>query len=601
MKSRLIIVVVLLGAWAGLITARLYQLQVTEHDRYRGIAERQQRDDLTIDPPRGTIYDARGRELAVSVIVDSAFVDPSQVSDPEALVRRLGEVPEIDSGAAAAALGRSGRFAWVGRKLDPGVSTALRELDVADLHFLQESRRCYPMGRLAGQVLGFVGLDPHGLEGLEARFEPQLAGDAGERTVLRDALRGTVRVPGMSFSEAKPGLDLHLTIDASIQYIVERELRAAIERHQAASGSVVILDPRTGAVLAMASAPDFDPNAFNQAGKERWRNRVVTDAYEPGSTFKVITAAAALEANLVDPSDVFDCENGGISVKGKWINDHKSFGELTVREVMANSSNVGAIKLGLMAGDRALYDQIVKFGLGQPTGIDLPGESSGIVRPLERWGKRDGAYISFGQGISVTSLQLAGVFAAIANGGYLYQPYVVTGVGRDGEVEPLVERPVLLGRPVDPATALTLERMLEAVVEEGTGKAAAVPGYRVAGKTGTAQIAVAGGYAPNSFIASFAGFVPARDPALVGVVRIDEPRGAYHGGDVAAPIFGAIAEQVLVYLGVPPDRDTPSFWPRQPVPELVARADADAVDGEDEEMPGEPEGGERQREVAAGE
>ncbi len=568
MKSRLIIVLVLLGAWAGLITARLYQLQVAEHDRYREIAERQQRDDLTIEPPRGSILDARGRELAVSVTVDSAFVDPSGVDDPEGLAARLSKVPGIDGRALTQALGRARHFAWVGRKLDPKVAAALRELGEPGLHFLHESRRCYPMGRLAGSVLGFVGLDPHGLEGLEARFERQLAGNAVERTVLRDALAGTVLVPAMSFSEAKPGLDLHLTIDASIQHIAERELRAAVARHRAASGSVVILDPWSGAVLAMASAPDFDPNAFHRAGSEQWRNRVVSDAFEPGSTFKVITAAAALEANLVDPSDVFDCENGGMNVKGKWINDHKPFGDLSLREVIALSSNVGAIKLGLMVGDDALYEQIRAFGLGRPTGIDLPGESSGIVHPVERWGRRDCAYISFGQGVSLTSLQLAGVFAAIANGGHLYQPYVVAGLATNGRVEPLVERPVLQGRPIDAATALTLERMLEAVVEEGTGKAAAVPGYRVAGKTGTAQMAVEGGYAANRFIASFAGFVPARNPALVAVVRIDEPRGAYHGGDVAAPVFSAIAEQVLVYLGVPPDREAPALWPGEIVAEL---------------------------------
>ncbi len=588
MKSRLIIVLVLLGAWAGLITARLYQLQVAEHDRYRKIAELQQRDELTIEPPRGSILDARRRELAVSVAVDSAFVDPSQVEDPQSLAARLAQVPGLDGSAVAQALKRTSHFAWVGRKLDPKVSAALRGLGERDLHFLRESRRCYPMGRLAGPVLGFVGLDPQGLEGLEARFERQLAGNAAERTVLRDALAGTMLVPGMSFSEAKPGLDLHLTIDASIQHIAERELRAAVARHRAASGSVVILDPWSGAVLAMASAPDFDPNAFNRAGNEQWRNRVVTDAFEPGSTFKVITAAAALEANLVDPSDVFDCENGGIAVKGKWINDHKPFGELTLREVIAKSSNVGAIKLGLMVGDEALYEQIQAFRLGRPTGIDLPGESSGIVHPVEQWGTRDCAYISFGQGVSMTSLQLAGVFAAIANGGHLYQPYVVAGLGANGRVEPLVERPVLLGRPIDPATALTLERMLETVVEEGTGKAAAVPGYRVAGKTGTAQVAAAGGYAPNRFIASFAGFVPARDPALVAVVRIDEPRGAYHGGDVAAPVFGAIAEQVLVYLGVPPDREPPALWPGEIVAALEPADPAPGADVAERTAPPPP-------------
>jgi cell division protein FtsI (penicillin-binding protein 3) len=571
-KSRIIIVVLVLGLWSGLIAARLYQLQIAEHERYREIAADQQLDELTVTPPRGAILDVRGRELAVSVTVDSAYIDPGMVEDPRALIETLREYPELDARAAQQGFDKKRRFTWVGRKLDPELTQELRDRDLPDLHFAPESRRCYPMGRLAGPVLGFVGVDPRGLEGLEARFERQLAGNSAERTVLRDALRGTLLFPSMSFSEAEPGLDLHLTIDASIQYIVERELRAAVEKHNAASGSAVFLDPWTGAILAMASVPDFDPNDFGRAPKDNWRNRVVTDVYEPGSTFKVITAAAALEANLVDPSDVFDCENGGIVVAGKRINDHKSFGDLTFREVIANSSNVGAIKLGQLAGDEALYEQIRAFGVGSLTGIDLPGESAGIVHPVESWGKRGGAYISFGQGISMTALQLANVFAAIGNGGYLYQPYIVEGLARDGRLEPMSERPVLLGRPIGPATARSLERLLESVVEEGTGKRAAVPGYRVAGKTGTAQMAVPGGYAPNSFIASFAGFAPARKPALVGVIRIDEPRGQYHGGDVAAPVFSAIAEQALFYLGVPPDRDVPAAWPG----ELLASADPEA-------------------------
>ncbi len=579
MKSRLILVVVVLAAWAGLVTARLYQLQVVEHDRYSEIAEGQQQDELKLEPPRGTIFDARGRELAVSVTVDSAYVDPTRVDQPDRLLSQLQSVAEIDSAAAERAIHRSGRFAWVGRKLAPEVSAELRELETDDLHFLQESRRCYPMGRLAGPVLGFVGLDPHGLEGLEARFESRLAGYAVERTVLRDAQRRTVMMPAMSFSEAEPGLDLHLTIDATIQHIVERELRAAVERHRAKSGSVVVLDPWSGAVLAMASAPDFDPNEFGTSTRDERRNRAVTDAYEPGSTFKVITVAAALEANLVAPTDVFDCEHGSVIVEGKRIRDHKPFGDLTLQEVLALSSNVGTIKVGQMVGDQALYDQIRAFRLGEPTGIDLPGESDGIVNPLATWGKRGGAYISFGQGISMTALQLAGVFGAIANGGSLYQPYVVAGFGRDGAIESPVERPVLLGKPIDPATALTLERMLETVVEDGTATAAGVPGYRVAGKTGTAQIAAEGGYSPDRFIASFAGFAPARDPALVAVVRIDEPRGAYHGGDVAAPVFGAIAEQVLFYLGVPPDRSAPLAWPGERLAEAPPVTDEEGVAG----------------------
>jgi cell division protein FtsI (penicillin-binding protein 3) len=314
----------------------------------------------------------------------------------------------------------------------------------------------------------------------------------------------------------------------------------------------VVLDPRTGAVLAMASLPTFDPNRYREAGEANRRNRAIQDAYEPGSTFKLITAASVLEANLADPADVFDCGRGGVTVYGTRINDHRSFDRLTFREVIAKSSNVGAIRLGLLAGPERLHKAVEHFGFGRLTGIDLPGENAGLARPLKSWQKRSVAYVSFGQEISVTPLQLTLAFAAIANGGFLHRPYVVES-GRE---------PQVIGRPIGDGTARSLERMLEAVVEEGTATQAAVPGYTVAGKTGTAQKAVPGlGYVAGRYVASFVGFVPARDPRLVALIVVDEPRGPlYHGGDVAAGIFASTMRQALLYLAVPPDRREGAPW-----------------------------------------
>jgi cell division protein FtsI (penicillin-binding protein 3) len=420
------------------------------------------------------------------------------------------------------------------------------------------------MRELAAQVLGYVGTDNHGLAGLELIYDELVAGKPGVRTVLRDARRGTVVSPGLSFAEPEPGQDLHLTLDAAVQHIVERELVRAVEERGASRGSAVFLDPATGGVLAMATYPSFDPNHFGDYSKARWRNRTIADVYEPGSTFKVITAAAALESGKVRPEDVFDCEMGGIVLLDRLIRDHKPFGRLTFAEVLAKSSNVGVIKAALLVGDEGMYRTIRGFGFGSPLGIDLPGESSGIVHPLERWGPRDKAYVSFGQGISVTPLQLAAAVAAVANEGTLLRPHVVAWTGRGQVRRARSAQPPVVGHPVSPATARTLKALMEGVVTAGTGRSAGIPGYRVAGKTGTAQIPVAGGYSRSSYLPSFVGFAPADRPRIVGVVAVAEPRGfAYHGGQVAAPVFGAVARQVLLYLGVRPEREPLAAWPGQ--------------------------------------
>ena len=568
MKSRLLTVAGIAALWVVLIAARLYHLQVIQYDHYAGKAERQQQRVVTLHPPRGTIYDARGRELAVSIQVDSAYAVPPEIGNPVEAARKLAAViPDLDPAKLARQLvkDRDREFVWVARKLDPPAAAALRALDLPGLYFLPESKRYYPMRELAAQVLGYVGTDNHGLAGLELLYDERVAGKPGVRTVLRDARRGTVVSPDLSFADPEPGEDLHLTLDAAIQHIVERELAKAVEERGATRGSVIILDPATGAVLAMATYPSFDPNHFEDFPSSRWRNRAIADVYEPGSTFKVITAAAALESGKVRPEDVFDCEMGGIVLRETLIRDHKPFGRLTFAEVLAKSSNVGTIKAALLVGDEGLYRAVTGFGFGRSTGIDLPGESSGIVHPLRKWGPLGKAYVSFGQGISVTPLQLAAAVAAIANEGSLLQPHVVAATGRGEQLRPCHAKPPVVGHPLRPETARTLKIMMEGVVAAGgTGRSAGVAGYRIGGKTGTAQIPVAGGYSRNSYLPSFVGFAPVDQPRIVGVVAVAEPQGfAYHGGQVAAPVFGAVARQLLLYLGVRPERVPLAAWPGQ--------------------------------------
>jgi cell division protein FtsI/penicillin-binding protein 2 len=563
LRSRLRLVALAGVLWVALLALRLYQLQVVSHLRYVRRAHQQQQQVVKLDPPRGTIYDAAGRELAVSVEVDSAYAVPPEIGDRAGAARAIAAAcPTVDAGRLERLLAEDREFVWVARKLDPPVAAALRRLRLPGIHFVSESKRYYPMRGLASQVLGYVGTDNHGLAGLELAYDSVITGKPGLRTVLRDARRGTAVSPDLFFTEPQPGRDLRLTLDATVQHMVERELERAVEQRRARRGSAVFLDPATGAVLAMASFPSFDPNEFERYPASSWRNRTIMDAYEPGSTFKVFTAAAALESGLVHASDPFDCGMGSIVLFGITIRDHKRFGILSFEDVIARSSNVGVIRAALIIGGERLFRAISGFGFGRPSGIDLPGENAGILHPLQRWGPLTKAYVAFGQGVSVTPLQLAAAVAAVANGGRLLQPYVVDAV-RHGEVaERLHPLPKIVDRPISAATAEELKRLLERVVTVGTGKSAAVEGYRVAGKTGTAQIPVAGGYARHAYLPSFVGFAPADRPSLVGVVAVDAPQGMeYYGAQVAAPVFGTLVRQVLLYLGVPPQRDAPRVWP----------------------------------------
>jgi cell division protein FtsI/penicillin-binding protein 2 len=582
LRSRLQVVFLVGLLWVALIGLRLYHLQVVSHLQYVRKARQQQQRVVKLDPPRGTIYDAAGRELAVSVEVDSAYAVPPEIGDRAAATARAiaGVCPEVDAARLERLLAEDREFVWVARKLDAPVAAALRRLRLPGIHFVAESKRYYPMRELASPVLGYVGTDNHGLAGVELIYDAVITGKPGLRTVLRDARRGTAVSPDLFFTEPQPGADLYLTLDAAVQHMVERELQRAVEQRRARRGSAVFLDPATGAVLAMASFPAFDPNEFASYPQGSWRNRTMMDAYEPGSTFKIVTAAAALESGLVHADDLLDCGMGSIVLSGITIRDHKRYGVMSFADVIAKSSNVGAIRAALIIGGDRLYRTVVGFGFGRPTGIDLPGENAGILHPIERWGALTKAYVAFGQGVSVTPLQLAAAVAAVANGGSLLQPYVVDSVRRGEAVERRHPRPQLVRRPISAATAAEVRRLLERVVTDGTGRSAAVAGYRVAGKTGTAQIPVAGGYARHAYLPSFVGFAPADRPSLVGVVAVDAPQGMeYYGAQVAAPVFGTLVREVLLYLGVRPERRPPSVWPGEVVRAALPRGGASEAGG----------------------
>jgi len=581
--GRLVILVAFAGVWMGAIGWRLLDLQIRDADTYRERAARQQRSEVVLNPKRGTIYDARGRTMAVSVETRTLYAETAKVDDPASLAATIAPLVGRSEERIEALLQKSGHVP-LARKLDRDVADGIDLTAFPGLYFLPESKREYPMGSLMAHVLGFVGTD-RSLAGLELRYDDEVAGEAVSRHVLRDGQQRLVVVAG-SLGEPKAGADLHLTIDATIQHLAERVLRETIESWKAKAGNVVILAPEDSAVLAMASYPAFDPNQFGDFGPDERRNRVIQDSYEPGSTFKTITAAGAFERQVVHADQIMDCGNGFIRVGKARIRDHKPFPELTFRTAIAKSSNVCAIKAGQLVGGETLQQLIATFGFGAATGIDIGGEHPGIV-PLRVWDIETTAYASFGHGLAVTPLQLANAYAAIANGGTWNQPYLVRALEHEGET--VDARPTGRSRRViSKSTAYQVVRLLEEVVVSGTGRKAAIAGYRVAGKTGTAEKSDSGGYSETGRVAGFVGIAPARAPRLVCLVMIDEPTVATGGGEVAAPAFQRIVSEALFYLGATPSRQ-PMGWsqpvwlrPAGPAEVKVAKAVGEEDDKEED-------------------
>jgi cell division protein FtsI (penicillin-binding protein 3) len=551
----LVVAAICLFLWGSAVGARLFDLHVVKAAHYRELASEQHLRELDIHPQRGAIRDRSGNDLAISIEVDSLYAQPAKVEKPRQTADFLSAVLGIPADALLGKLTDDRPFVWLKRKITAAQSAQIRSADLPGVDFLHESKRFYPNVRLAAHVLGPVNLDNHGVGGIEYYYDELIAGTPGRVVEHRDARNVTFERLRQSPTE---GASLTTTLDMNVQHFVEEEVDRTVRETGAVGMSVIVMDPTTGGILAMANHPTFNPNDYARFPEINWSNRAIKYVYEPGSTFKIATAAAVLEEGLGDIDEIVDGKNGSIVVHGFRIRDHKPFGLLTLREVIEYSSNVGMIQFGSRIGDSLFADYIERFGFGKRTGIDLMGEEKGFVRPSGQWSGLSSSVISIGQEVSATALQVLNLTAAVGNGGVLYRPYVVRRVDHvDGTVEET--RPE--GRRVmTTKTATLLQDALSGVVTDGTGQSGAIPGFTAAGKTGTAQkfdVAM-GRYSDTRYVASFAGYAPATSPRIAVVVVIDEPRGGYHGGEVAAPAFGRLAGEILRYMGVEPDALRPA-------------------------------------------
>ena len=567
--GRALFVAAFIGFWMLVVCARLVYLQFSQYDSLANRARQQQQNSIETSPQRGELLDRQERQLARSVQTVSLFLDPDGL-DAETLDRTAQQLAQA-LGMKHADLTKQfreareekRRFIWVARRLDADHAGKIVAMNLPGIQTRLEPKRYYPNGPLAAHVLGYVGLDGQGLGGLEQFYNTKISGEPGRLFLEKDA-NGK---PYESYEIAsKPGHTVVLTIDQSIQYQAEQALQAAVQRSRAKSGTVIVLDPRSGEILALANAPTFDPNKVADAKPETRSNWALQNIYEPGSTFKVVAFSAALEKKLAKVDDRIDCQMGAITVAGRVVHDHHPFGSLTIAEALAKSSNVAAIKLGIRIGDETMYDYMKRFGFGSRTGIELPGETAGILRKVERWQPSSIGSLAIGQEVGVTPVQMVAAFGALANDGVRIAPHLIREV-RNAEGAVVYRAEPERRRVISAETAIAIRGMLEGVTLRGTAKQAQLDGYSAAGKTGTAQKIdpKTRSYSATKHVASFVGFAPVSNPQIAIIVVIDEPAGAYHGGDVAAPIFREVAEQILPGLGVMPDIEVKS------VPELVAQ------------------------------
>lgn len=555
LRLRWLTVCVVAMVWMAAVFARLSYLQLFRYSEYFSKAQHQQQRIFEISPSRGTIYDRNGRELAVSLPMDSVFADPSDISDPEMVAQLLSRVLNVSAEDLETRIRAAHTPARLARKLSPEQVQRIENMNLKGVFFQKENRRVYPQRELAAAVLGYVDVDEKGLGGIEQSLDPEIRGRPGKMMVMADGRR---RWYDRRESAAETGASVVLTIDETIQYIAQKELARAIEETHAIHGTVVVQDPNTGDLLAVANWPTFDPNNAGAYSADVRMDRAVSAAYEPGSIFKVITMTGAIEHGVARPNELVDCQMGSILVAGRLIHDWKRFGTLTVTNILVHSSDVGAIKLALRLGSPRFYDTIRQFRIGQPTGILLPGENRGLLRQLDDWTPSSIGSLAMGQEVSVTAIQIASAISAIANGGILYRPRVVKEVR--GGIKPFAPPDADPTRVTDPETAATVREMMEEVVLKGTGKPAQLDGYTAAGKSGTAQKIdpATGRYSRTDYNASFVGFAPVNNPVITVLVTLDSPRGGHHGGEVGGPVFKRIAEQVLAYLDVPHDVPPPS-------------------------------------------
>jgi cell division protein FtsI (penicillin-binding protein 3) len=567
--------------WAMLIVFRLFWLQVVRHKEFVERAGKQQQSTFEVAPRRGVLYDRNLHELAMTVQVDSIFAVPTEISDKQAAAHALAAIVHVDPDDAqtteeqiASRLETGHSFAWVARRVTAEASARVRDLiktqGLKGIYFQKEFERFYPDNQIAAQVLGYVGVDDNGLGGLEQKFEPQLHGVSGRMYTALDARR---HVLGSSEREPEPGRNLVLTIDENIQFLAERALDHAMDRTHADNGTVVVQDVHTGQILALAIRPTFNPNQFRHTTPALLRDHAVSDVYEPGSVFKLIAYSAALEQHVATPDSIVDCQGGSMTLFGRVIHDDKGdhFGRITVTEALEHSSDVAAIKLALMVGQDRYYQYIRDFGFGQRSGVELPGETRGLLRPVTKWDPASIGSVAMGQEVGVTPLQMVSMVSTIANGGVYLPPHVLM----PGQTDPNqkfaapqaapfkpggeLPNPLPAGahRVISTMTAAQMRKMMEGVVLYGTGKSAQLNGYSSGGKTGTAQKIdpATHRYSKTMHVASFAGIAPVNNPVIAVAVIMDDPKGSYYGTAVSAPVFAEVAQQVLEYLGVPHDID----------------------------------------------
>jgi cell division protein FtsI/penicillin-binding protein 2 len=548
-----LVVVVALAAGVG---ARLVHLQVYERERLREKANSQHWRKVEVPATRGAILDRHGLELALSLQTESLYAHPGRVTDPERAARLLEPIVGPSRAEILELLQPTRSFVYIDRFLEPQAAEAASALDLPigegePFGFLPSSKRYYPRGRLAVHVLGFANIDGEGVEGIEKQFEYELAGDPTVYLVLQDGLSGHVRQRPLVVPDKRPD-DVILSIDAVLQHVVERELDRALRDSRARAASGILIDPATGEILALANRPAADPNDYGRATDAERINRAVVYQYEPGSTFKVVSMAAALERGKVHPDQLVDCENGTYRYRNRLIRDIAGYGLLTATRAFEKSSNIGLVKIVAPLGPHDLHDTITGFGFGSRTGIELPGESPGRLHEVADWSLQTQPSLAFGYEIGVTVLQMASALAVVANDGVRVPPRVTLGLRDSGGRVRMFERPKPR-RVLDSRTVRELTAMMEGVVERGSGTLARIPGYRIAGKSGTARKLIRGRYSDHDFVASFGGFAPISSPRLVALVVVDGPRGRHYGGEVAAPVFRRILDDALRYLRAPRD------------------------------------------------
>lgn len=548
-KPRLLVVLSFFIFAFLLFSTRLTYLQIVKYPSFKEQANDQYSFLLTLSPERGVIYDRNMQRLACNLKVESLYAVPLQMKYSHTVTSKLSDILDINQSIISERLKRRKMFIWLKRRLSEEEVKKIKALDVEGLDFVKEYKRFYPNGNFASHILGIVDIDNKGLEGVELLYNEYLGGKPGWKEVVKDA-KGRELASQMKRSLPPcNGYNMVLTIDEVIQHIAEKALDKVYRKYKAKAAMVIVMDPQNGEILALANRPSFDPNTFHNSSHDIRRNRAITDCFEPGSSFKIVTASAALNEDAAKPSDVFFCENGSWSIYGHMLHDHTPHGNLTFKEVIEKSSNIGTVKVALRLKDKNFYEYIRRFGFGESTGIDLPGEVSGLLQPLSKWSKFTISSIPMGQEIGVTAIQMACAVSTIANGGIYYKPMIVKKVcDSKGEIIKKFDAEAVK-EVISPQAAAKMRAFMRGVVENGTGKAAKLKNYTGAGKTGTGQkLEPSGQYSHSKFTASFVGFAPSENPSIVVCVFIDEPRPLYYGGTVAAPVFKEIAEETLRYL-----------------------------------------------------